>query len=70
MLNESFDEVHITSINYERACSIIDLKQIADKISLTAFVEDDPIEFVDKFGKEDGNNCIGGAWKHVFDWRN
>ena len=58
MLNESFDEIHITAINYERASSIDELKQIADKINLNVLVEDDPFELVSKFNKENEKSVL------------
>jgi dihydrofolate synthase / folylpolyglutamate synthase len=58
MLNESFDEIHITAINYERAASIDELKQIAGKINLNVLVEDNSFELVDKFDKEDEKSVL------------
>ena len=58
MLNESFDEIHITSIDYERAASIVELKQIAGNLNLNVLVEDDPMDFVDKFCNEEGKNVL------------
>ena len=58
MLNDSFDEIHITTINYERAASIDELKQIAGKINLNVLVEVDPLVLVDKFGKEDQKSVL------------
>jgi dihydrofolate synthase/folylpolyglutamate synthase len=58
MLKESFDEIHITPINYERAASIDELKQIAGNINLNVFVEDDSIELVSKFNKEDEKSVL------------
>jgi dihydrofolate synthase/folylpolyglutamate synthase len=58
MLNESFDEIHITTIKYERAASINELKQIAGNINLNVIVEDDPLVLVDKFGKEDQKSVL------------
>ena len=58
LLKESFDDIHITTINYERAASIDELKQIAGKINLNVLVEVDPLVLVDKFGKEDEKNVL------------
>jgi folylpolyglutamate synthase/dihydropteroate synthase len=58
MLKESFDVIHITTINYERAASIDELKQIACKINLNVLVEDNPFEFVEKFDKEDKKSVL------------
>ena len=58
MLQESFDEIHITSTNYERAASINELKEITGKINLNVLMETDPFEFVDKFDKEDEKSVL------------
>jgi dihydrofolate synthase / folylpolyglutamate synthase len=58
MLNGSFNEIHITAINYERAASINELKEIAGKGNLNVIVENDPFEFVDKFNKQDEKDVL------------
>jgi folylpolyglutamate synthase/dihydropteroate synthase len=58
MLKESFDEIHITAINYERAASINELKQISGNINLKVVVEDNPFELVSKFNKEDEKSVL------------
>jgi len=58
MLFAHFDEIHITPIKYERAASINELKQIADKINLKVLVEDNPSEFVANFGKKDKKSVL------------
>jgi dihydrofolate synthase / folylpolyglutamate synthase len=58
MLKESFDEIHITTINYERAASIDELKQIAGKINLNVDVTNDPLELVNNFGKDDKKSVL------------
>ena len=58
MLKECFDEIHITAIKYERACSIKELKEIASNINLKIVVEDDPLELVSKFNNEDEKSVL------------
>jgi dihydrofolate synthase / folylpolyglutamate synthase len=57
MLKDYFNEIHVTTINYDRACSIKDLIEIAGKINLSVIVEEDPLELVDKFDNED-EKCV------------
>ena len=58
MLKECFDEIHITAIKYERACSIKELKEIAGNINLKIVVENDPLELVSKFNNEDEKSVL------------
>lgn len=58
MLKKYFDEIHVTTIKYERACSINELKEIAAKINLNVIVENDPFELVDKFDNEDKKSVL------------
>ncbi len=51
-LNNSFDEIHFTEINFERAANINDLIEIANKIGMNGFVEKDFIGFIQKFISE------------------
>lgn len=57
MLWEYFDEIHITSIIYERASTIDELKKIGDKINLILTAEENPTEFINKFENED-EKCV------------
>ena len=58
MLKEYFDEIHVTSINNERACTINELKEIAAKININVLVEDNPLELVLSFNKENEKNVL------------
>jgi dihydrofolate synthase / folylpolyglutamate synthase len=58
MLTAHFDEIHVTAINYERAASIQELKQISDRINLSVLSENDPVEFVINFTKQDKNSVL------------
>lgn len=51
-LSSSFDEIHFTEINFERATSINDLLEIANKIGINGFEEKDFIRFIQKFISE------------------
>jgi dihydrofolate synthase / folylpolyglutamate synthase len=58
ILKNCFDEIHITPIKYERACTINELKDIAGKININVFAEDDSLDLVSKFIKEDENSVL------------
>jgi dihydrofolate synthase / folylpolyglutamate synthase len=58
MLQEYFDEIHVTSISYERACSINELREIALKLNIKVIVEDDSFELVSKFNNEEGKSVL------------
>jgi dihydrofolate synthase / folylpolyglutamate synthase len=58
MLKVCFNEIHITTVEYDRACSINELKEIAGNIRLNVIAEDDSLSLVSKFSKEDRNNVL------------
>jgi dihydrofolate synthase / folylpolyglutamate synthase len=58
MLWEYFDEIHITTINYERASTIDELKTIADKMGLNVFVEENPVEYITGFEKKEVKSVL------------
>jgi dihydrofolate synthase / folylpolyglutamate synthase len=58
MLKDYFDEIHVTSINYERACSINELIEIALKLNIKVIVEDHSFDLVSKFNKENEKNVL------------
>ena len=58
MLKEYFDEIHVTTLNYDRACSIKELNEIAGRISLSVIAENDPFELVDKFDKKNEKSVL------------
>ena len=58
MLKTSFDEIHVTQIDYERACKIEDLQKIAGEINLTVLPDSNPARFVKKFKEQEPENCL------------
>jgi dihydrofolate synthase/folylpolyglutamate synthase len=58
LLKEYFDEIHVTTINIERACTINELKEIAGKININVLVEEDPLELVLNFNQENEKNVL------------
>jgi dihydrofolate synthase/folylpolyglutamate synthase len=58
MLGKYFDEIHVTSINYERACSVNELREIADKLNIKVVVENNPFELLSKFDKDDEKSVL------------
>jgi dihydrofolate synthase/folylpolyglutamate synthase len=58
LLRNSFDEIVITDIDYERACRIPDLAAIANSINLNVNSAINPSEFVTNFRDEDPSRCL------------
>jgi dihydrofolate synthase / folylpolyglutamate synthase len=58
MLWEYFDEIHITSIEYERACTINELNKVADKMHLNVIIEPNPNDFINKFLQKDEKSVL------------
>lgn len=58
LLNNSFDEINLTEIDYERACRISELDEIAKELSITAGSVTNPAEFVLKFREEEYSKCL------------
>ena len=58
LLRENFDEIHITQIDYERACSIEELSKIAGEIGLRTIPEINLSEFILKFESLNNNDCL------------
>lgn len=58
MLNLYFDEIRITTVNYERAMSIENLKQIASEHNILVTTEPDPIKYIDIFKQNNVNDCL------------
>ena len=58
LLNNSFDEINLTEIDYERACKISELDEIAKELSITAGSVTNPAEFVLKFREEESSKCL------------
>lgn len=57
-LNKSFDEIHLTEIEYERSATIKDLKNICDKTGITVTEEPNAVGYINKFLKGDKENCL------------
>ena len=58
LLKNSFDEINLTEIDYERACRISELDEIAKELSITAGSVTNPAEFVLKFREEESSKCL------------
>jgi dihydrofolate synthase/folylpolyglutamate synthase len=58
MLRESFKEIFVTEIDYERICKIPELKNIASEINLNVKAVSNPTEFVINFRDEDPSKCL------------
>jgi len=58
MLRDSFDEILVTEINYERACKISELEKIANEINLKVKSVANPGEYVAAFKGEDSSKCL------------
>ncbi|UCH65529.1 MAG: bifunctional folylpolyglutamate synthase/dihydrofolate synthase [Ignavibacterium sp.] len=57
-LNKSFDEIHLTQIDYERSAKIEDLKSICNELNITAYEERNPLQYINNFLKGERNNCL------------
>ncbi len=57
-LKASFDDILVTTIDYERAAKISDLEEIAKEINLKVGKIDRPGEFVTNFKEEDSSKCL------------
>ena len=58
LLKNSFDEINLTEIDYDRACKISELDEIAKELSITAGSVTNPAEFVLKFREEEYSKCL------------
>ncbi len=58
LLKNSFDEINLTEIDYERACKISELDEIAKELSITAGSVTNHAEFVLKFREEESSKCL------------
>ena len=58
LLKNSFDEINLTEIDYDRACKISELDEIAKELSITAGSVTNPAEFVLKFREEESSKCL------------
>ncbi len=58
LLKEYFDEIHVTSVEYERACGIEDLIKIAAEINIQVIHEKEPVDFINKFEDREKDDCL------------
>ncbi|HVO75455.1 MAG TPA: folylpolyglutamate synthase/dihydrofolate synthase family protein [Ignavibacteriaceae bacterium] len=58
LLRNFFEEVHVTTIGFERASTLKELKSIAEEIKLSVFPEENPISFVRQFEQNNPGNCL------------
>lgn len=58
LLKDSFDELMITEIDYERSCKISQLEEIAREINLSVSQVENYGEFVSNFKGEDPAKCL------------
>ncbi len=58
LLGESFDEIYVTEINYERACKISELENISKELELKVNAVYNPSEFVSNFRNEGPTKCL------------
>jgi dihydrofolate synthase/folylpolyglutamate synthase len=58
LLRNSFDEILIADIDYERACKIPELEKIANEIKLSVSSVTNPGEYVASFKEEDSSKCL------------
>ena len=57
-LNDSFDEIHLTQIDNERAAKIKDLKKICEKQNIIVYVETDAEKYIKHFLTGEKENCL------------
>ncbi|MBZ0198400.1 MAG: bifunctional folylpolyglutamate synthase/dihydrofolate synthase [Ignavibacteriaceae bacterium] len=53
-----FDNIMVTSINYERAATVEEIKTMAAELNVTVEIVENPSEFVLSFESEDNNACL------------
>lgn len=58
LVSNSFDEIVVTDIDYERACKISELKKIAEAINLNVKSITNPAEYVAAFKEENPSKCL------------
>lgn len=57
-LNETFDEIHITEIDYERAAKLEYIEDIAKELRIKVYPESDYIDFIENFKQKQPNKCL------------
>lgn len=58
LVSNSFNEIVVTDIDYERACKISELKKIAEAINLNVKSITNPAEYVAAFKEENPSKCL------------
>jgi dihydrofolate synthase / folylpolyglutamate synthase len=58
LLKDSFDEVLVTDIDYERSCKVSELEKIAQEINIIVNKVEKPGEYVSNYRNEDKSNCL------------
>lgn len=58
LFNNSFDEIIVTEIDYERACSADELEETAKQLNITVGKIPNPAEYVLKFREEESSKCL------------
>lgn len=58
MLNQQFDEIRVTTVNYERAMSVKDLQRVASNQNINVNLETQPVKFITDFIQSNKNDCL------------
>ena len=58
LLNDNFDEIYITEIDYERAAKIEEIVKAANDAGIKAFPMTKPVEYINKFINRTKNECL------------
>lgn len=58
LFNDAFDEINVTEIDYERACSIGELEKTAKQLHINVGKIPNPAEYVLKFRDEESSKCL------------
>lgn len=58
LLRNFFDEIHVATLDFDRASSLEELKNISKEINLTVIPESDPIKFIKEFEQGRPDNCL------------
>ena len=58
LLNNQFDKIYVTQINYERSATIDDLQLVCEKLKIKAESIYDPINFIEDFRNGDQRDCL------------
>jgi dihydrofolate synthase / folylpolyglutamate synthase len=57
-LNKSFDEIHLTEIEYERSASITELTRYCDELGIISIQESNPVNYIKKKLKGEKEHCL------------